>query len=473
MRQLLPIFVTVLTILPQFAIAGKPRVDRDEAIAYLREQNGFAANLTSAQCEKLFPIGRWIERPISSFHPESTSKTFKIYSFMARPFDPNKPSVLVIDGGPGDARGTENLNSDSNLFPSANVIFFHLRSSGCSAFPSETPDEFISEPEAAADVDAIRQAYGIQSWQAILGLSHGTNVARQYAHYFPMHVNQLVLASLYPVPVRNSVANKMAPASAEPSAAEQADTQRLMKILTKRRNGGHSAITQLNEAQFASFATQLQQYFETFSLYDNFLLVGAWNHFRPQFAEFYSSQHLSLPDYLNSNTFRATVHLAYSGDDESSDVALALLAHEFGFLQLDENQLQGIRKVTDGFALQLFPFLSKNYVDDFMKSSVMSWRTYLAMQKNDRNEPGVNYCTPVDLLVLHGTLDSATSLSLAEEYLGDKTCASGNNLALIEKDGGHLGFFSERCLTDFVDKWIFSKNPPPPTRCQHEVSSVR
>ena len=77
--------------------------------------------------------------------------------------------------------------------------------------------------DAAADVDEVRQALGIDKWN-VFGVSYGTRLALRYMHDFPDGVRSVVLDSTYP-PARRSATLRSTPAGpcATCSQACQAD----------------------------------------------------------------------------------------------------------------------------------------------------------------------------------------------------------------------------------------------------------
>jgi proline iminopeptidase len=111
-----------------------------------------------------------------------TGPTLDVYAWTMRPFDPKLPSVIMIDGGPGqNSHGFgESLEADWN------EIHFDQRGLGCSApetFEQYRDQKYFSTGNTVRDMDEIRKAYQIEKW-SVFGVSYGTVPATQYASMF-------------------------------------------------------------------------------------------------------------------------------------------------------------------------------------------------------------------------------------------------------------------------------------------------
>jgi len=115
-------------------------------------------------------------------------------------------TILFIAGGPGEnvpVRVEEGENSTRFLdIPGYKVVYFHLRGSGFSQIPEPNIyDRYIMTHFAARDIELIRERVlgsngekQPHKWAAVVGLSYGTVLAQQYAHFYPKSLKKLILA---------------------------------------------------------------------------------------------------------------------------------------------------------------------------------------------------------------------------------------------------------------------------------------
>lgn len=164
------------------------------------------------QADRIGEIGHFIEVPVN--YKESSSSSTPLYFWTYLPFDPQKPSMIYFNGGPG---GSSHF-SQFPLLTEWNVIYLDQRGTACSRPDLEetflNPD-FITSKNIAADADQIRKYFGISQW-SIYGHSYGTVPATIYAHDFSAHTKALVLEGvidrgnqdLYRAPRRKYLAQK-------------------------------------------------------------------------------------------------------------------------------------------------------------------------------------------------------------------------------------------------------------------------
>ena len=98
--------------------------------------------------------------------------------------------IVLLHGGPGSTHhGFHPHFSRAAEF--ARVIYYDQR--GCGLSDYEMGDGYSVE-QAAADLDALRQALGIQQW-IILGHSYGGFLAQYYTTLYPEPVSGLVIVT--------------------------------------------------------------------------------------------------------------------------------------------------------------------------------------------------------------------------------------------------------------------------------------
>lgn len=137
-------------------------------------------------------FGRRIQVP--AFYDQPKSGTVEIYAYTLKPFNPELPSYIFIDGGPG--QNTHGIQDVTN--GAFNEIRFDQRGLGCSApnsFSLYRNAKFYSTSNTVKDIEAIRKAYGIQKW-ALFGVSYGTVPATQYGALYPEQTKSVVLEGI-------------------------------------------------------------------------------------------------------------------------------------------------------------------------------------------------------------------------------------------------------------------------------------
>jgi len=104
------------------------------------------------------------------------------------------PALVLINGGPG---GTHHYFHPwfSRAAQYAQVVYYDQRGCGLSDF--EPGESGYSVDQAVADLDAIRQALGLEEW-SLLGYSYGGFLAQLYAIRHPEHVAGLILLGAEP-----------------------------------------------------------------------------------------------------------------------------------------------------------------------------------------------------------------------------------------------------------------------------------
>lgn len=115
-------------------------------------------------------------------------------------FDESKPTLLIINGGPGGdhqiVRGFESLKDDFNL------VSFDHRGLGCtkitSPYDSSYRAQLYSISKSSDDIDAIRKdLLGTKGKWFVYGLSYGGMLAQKYAFKYQSHIIGLILDSTF------------------------------------------------------------------------------------------------------------------------------------------------------------------------------------------------------------------------------------------------------------------------------------
>lgn len=135
----------------------------------------------------------------------------------------SRPVLIALSGGPGQSSVSAADSFAVSLAPALKryrLVVLDQRGTGASGalscpviqkedglapvIPQELADcaarigprrAFYSTVDTARDLDALRQALGVQTI-ALMGVSYGTFVAEQYARLYPVHTDKLILDSV-------------------------------------------------------------------------------------------------------------------------------------------------------------------------------------------------------------------------------------------------------------------------------------
>src|SRR5690606_24600785 len=123
-----------------------------------------------------------------------------LYLQMRRAFEPvriERDIVLLDQRGTGrSAEGFTCELTEAAAFDTSNVEELLDAIGACLAELDRDPRFFSTEP-AVADLDALREALAVDSWN-LYGISYGTRVAQRYAARFPERVRTMILDGVVP-----------------------------------------------------------------------------------------------------------------------------------------------------------------------------------------------------------------------------------------------------------------------------------
>jgi len=156
-----------------------------------------------------------------------------LYLQMRRAFEPvriERDIVLLDQRGTGrSAEGFACELTEAAAFDTSAVEELHDAIYRCLEELDRDPRFFSTEP-AVADLDALREALGVERWN-LYGISYGTRVAQRYAARFPDRVRAMILDGVVPVsmPLGPAIASDaqaalegiFARCAAEPACAER------------------------------------------------------------------------------------------------------------------------------------------------------------------------------------------------------------------------------------------------------------
>jgi proline iminopeptidase len=135
-------------------------------------------------------VGIRVKVPKDYSRPELGST--EIYAYTNKTFDASLPSLVYVDGGPG--QNTHGWMKDV-LPKEVNEIHFDQRGLACSApdtFEDYKNASLYSSENNIRDMDEIRKAYQISKW-SVYGISYGTIPATMYGARFSERTTSVVL----------------------------------------------------------------------------------------------------------------------------------------------------------------------------------------------------------------------------------------------------------------------------------------
>lgn len=135
--------------------------------------------------------------PVPQDHHRQDSPLIDLYAFFPFGFDPARPTVVHVTGGPGfSAHDTDFYNAVLPYHEAGfNALLFDQRGLGFSrpnSMDQYQDDSMYTAVNTALDVEAIRKHLGLDVI-TISGASYGSAPAHYYAHLFPESTRALVM----------------------------------------------------------------------------------------------------------------------------------------------------------------------------------------------------------------------------------------------------------------------------------------
>lgn len=432
------------------AIESKAQTKLVDLYEPFRDLPSFSLSLSDEFCTKEFPIHRKTEIQLKA---QNAPITFSLFSFTTKPYDQNLESILVINGGPGGLDNLSRAKTITEQLAGFNVVFFHIRGGGCSAFKNNsiTVDKEIDSMSVVNDMESIRKTYGVSQWKSVLGFSYGTNIARLYANLHSSAVESIVLEGL------DSLSAKALRDAKEKSEIGMSNTldlesQSVLEKIRARYTQSPNVRQYFQGSELNSkimSGTAVSDYLKFLSVRRNYFLLGFWSSYKPILEEHFHSRSQEMPKHFNKATFGAITFLAYSPLSEASDSAVIVVLSQIYDVELPHEIAEQFYKFfSEDIAFFFYPFLNPNYVSSFSKSGGMSERVRQSVVANDSSLTYKDFCSNVKTLVINGSADAATPVENVDAYLVDKTCATNQqNASLIVEGGGHSSFSSLACLS--------------------------
>lgn len=162
-----------------------------------------AAPLANATlCPKTSEVDHYVVTKLRVEDKGQSSEKISVYYKLLHPYDPQKPTLLVINGGPGGDHRLIDMFQDTELDRKMNILSFDHRGLGCTRSLSPWDPEYekgiYSMARASDDIEAIRKdLLGDEGKWFVLGISYGSFLGQQYAIKYPQHINSMILDSAF------------------------------------------------------------------------------------------------------------------------------------------------------------------------------------------------------------------------------------------------------------------------------------
>jgi pimeloyl-ACP methyl ester carboxylesterase len=162
----------------------------------------FIPIVNAETCPKVSDTDRYVITKMRAEKQGDVAGLIRVYYKLLNSFDPQKPTLLVINGGPGGDHSIIDVFHGTELEKKMNIVGFDHRGLGCthsfSPWKTYYEESIYSMSRASDDIDAIRKdLLGDHGKWFIYGISYGTFLGQQYAIKYPQYINGLILDSAF------------------------------------------------------------------------------------------------------------------------------------------------------------------------------------------------------------------------------------------------------------------------------------
>lgn len=364
-------------------------------------------------------FGHFVSVPvIYSDDSESREGVTSIYYWTRSKFNPELPTVVYINGGPGSSSHESSFVELSDF----NIVYFDQRGVACSKgkdLALQNKTQFYSIESIARDLEFIRQDLNISQW-TVYGHSFGTTIATVYASLFPLRTRALILEGT----IFLADSTVWLP-------------EHRLKIMQK---------------YFDSLPENLQNYIlekskieKQESFFESSLRSFMYgNEFRRSFGEYLKYMY----DYDNKEATQRNDKLNSKNYSRSSflhnETAWGMMACKYLSALDPLSSLKFIfenRKLVAKVDMELFTYRKKQCNEAGVKS-LLETQVYRA----------VNYPVSIPTTYFHGANDGATSFPQPSYHY--KETAKGSRQILIMPEGGHSPLLNQILVSDFDENKV-------------------
>lgn len=160
----------------------------------------FISVANAETCPPESDTDRYVVTKLRAEKQDDAAGEIRIHYKLLHSFDSQKPTLLVINGGPGGDYSIIDIFSGSELEKKMNIVGFDHRGLGCtysrSPWSTRYEENIYSMSRASDDIEAIRKdLLGDHGKWFVYGLSYGTFLGQQYAIKYPQYISGLILDS--------------------------------------------------------------------------------------------------------------------------------------------------------------------------------------------------------------------------------------------------------------------------------------
>lgn len=162
----------------------------------------FTSTAKTETCPSAGAKDRYVVTKLRAEQRKDTAGLIRVYYKLLHSFDPQKPTLLVINGGPGGDHNLIELFYNTKLDKKMNIVGFDHRGLGCtrplSAWKAWYEEGIYSMSRTADDIEAIRKdLLGKDGKWFVYGISYGTFLGQQYAIKYPQSIEAMILDSAF------------------------------------------------------------------------------------------------------------------------------------------------------------------------------------------------------------------------------------------------------------------------------------
>lgn len=153
-------------------------------------------------CPPASDTDRYVVTKLRAEKSGDAAGEIRVYYKLLHAFDPQKPTLIVINGGPGGDHSILDLFRGTDLENKMNIVGFDHRGLGCtqplSPWDSYYEKGIYSMSRSADDIEAIRKdLLSDRGKWFVYGVSYGSFLGQQYAIKYPQYIHAMILDSAF------------------------------------------------------------------------------------------------------------------------------------------------------------------------------------------------------------------------------------------------------------------------------------
>lgn len=422
--------------------------------------------ISEEECASIAPVSGYVEIPLN--HDDAAkSETFKLFYFMNEDLDSRQPTVLFVDGGPGNVLG--NSQRLAAVQDQVNIVYFHIRGAGCSQIPAEnTHDRFLRTRFVVDDIEVLRKKLGLEKFAALVGESYGTKVAHLYAQKYPASVGVLIQEAIstgwedrneYDEQVRAwenfekvvSSRSEFQGIAAEDLVLARNDFQWLLENVLAKIGGIYSTL--INSLYYDRGLKTLWDSIRVDERYLTALYLLHYSGWAPT-NEFLSEMQISsaavilgrdfspkLPADLleNSQRYIQSYHQSAFPIPEVAEDTDSTPAPEGNVQSRNAERVLRVINMYEGHVSTITQLQDGKTMAEILENSKVGLADDYEVKSYDPQD----YAHSVSTLIIHGSADAILPMEGPQEYV--QNALTGERLLVLVNGGGHSSILAPEC----------------------------